>query len=115
MKDDHVVHVMCRTVRSRLFSSGLRGFAAAKKPLLRDPTMCKRMPFAREHREWTIEQWNSVLWSDESSFQLFCGAKRAYVRKRLVEKYSPQCIFPTMKHEGGSLVILGCMSGPGVG
>ena len=115
MEDDHGVHVSSRTVRSRLFSAGLRGCVAAKKPLLRDPTIRKRLAFAREHRDWTIEQWNSVLWSDESSFQLFCGAKRAYVRRRVGEKYSPQCIVPTVKHGGGSLMIWGCMSGLGVG
>ena len=107
MEDDHGVHVSSRTVRSRLFSAGLRGCVAAKKPLLRDPTICKRLAFAREHRNWTIEQWNSVLWADESSFQLFCGAKRAYVRRRVGEKYSRQCIVPTVKHGGGSLMIWG--------
>ena len=42
-----------------------------KKSLLRDATVHKRLVFARD---WTVAQWDSVLWSDESTFQLFRGA-----------------------------------------
>ena len=115
MEVQHGVRLASRTVRQRLFKAGLRGCVAAKKPLLRDATVRKRLAFAREHRNWTVAQWESVLWSDESAFQLFCGAKRAHVRRRVGERYSPQCIVPTVKHGGGSLMIWGCMSGLGVG
>ena len=31
----------------------------------------KRLQFAREHKDWTLEQWKKVMWSDESRFTLF--------------------------------------------
>ena len=30
----------------------------------------KRLQFAREHLDWTLEQWMKVMWSDESRFTL---------------------------------------------
>ena len=42
MEDEHGVNVSSRTVRSRLFSAGLCGCVAARKPLLRDPTVRMR-------------------------------------------------------------------------
>ena len=88
---------------------------AVKKPLLRDATVRKRLAFAREHRDRTIAQWDSVLWSDESTFQIFCGVERAFVCRSVGERYRLQCVIPTVKHEGGSLMIWWCMTGLGVG
>ena len=115
MEEMHGIQLAARTVRKRLLSAGLRGCVAAKKPLLRPQSVKARLRFARQHYDWTVEQWNNVLWSDESSFQLFCGAKRAFVRRRKGERFSPQCIVPTVKHGGASLMVWGCMSGRGVG
>ena len=47
MEDEHGVHVSSRTVRGRLFSAGLRGCVTAKKPLLQDPSISKRLAFWR--------------------------------------------------------------------
>ncbi|KAI6651448.1 hypothetical protein LOD99_5255 [Oopsacas minuta] len=31
----------------------------------------KRLKFAESRKEWTVEDWKQVLWSDEAPFQLF--------------------------------------------
>ena len=100
MEAEHGVQLASRTDRQRLFKAGLRGCVAAKKPLVRDATVRKPLAFAREHRNWTEAQWESVLWSDESAFQLFCGAKRAFVWRRLGERYSPVA-YPELVSGGG--------------
>ncbi|KAJ8349252.1 hypothetical protein AAFF_G00170580 [Aldrovandia affinis] len=58
-------HISTSTVQRRLRESGLHGRIAAKKPLLRKNNKKKRIAWAKKHREWKLDQWKSVLWSDE--------------------------------------------------
>lgn len=39
----------------------------------------------------------------------------SYVRRRAGEAFLPECISPTVKHGGGSIMIWGCMTAQGVG
>ena len=48
----------------------------------------------------TVEQWNNVLWSDESSFQLFCGAKRAFVKRQKGKGLAHSALSPQLSMEG---------------
>ena len=47
----------------------------SKNPHLRKGNTTKRLKFAQRHKNWSAEQWKSVLWSDESKFEIF-GTKR---------------------------------------
>lgn len=59
------------TVRRRLREFGLRARTPRKKPLLNVKQRRQRMEWAKRHRHWTGEEWNKVLWSDESKINLF--------------------------------------------
>lgn len=88
---------------------------AVKKPLLRPINKKKRLQWVQQHRNWTLEQWKNVLWTDESKFELFGTRRRIYVRRSSTEKMAPQCIMPTVKHGGGFIMVWGCFSGHGTG
>ena len=51
------------TVRRTLCEAGLYGRIAVNKPLLRKQNNVKRLLWAKIHKDWTIEQWNKVLWN----------------------------------------------------
>ena len=61
-------HIATSTVQRKLCESGLHGRIAAKKPLLKDTNNKKRLAWAKKDEQWTLDQWKSVLWSDESKF-----------------------------------------------
>lgn len=103
------------TVKSRLRDKGMIGRVAIKKPLLRPINKQKRVKFAREHISWTINQWKTVLWTDESKFELFGSHRRQYCRRKVNERLNPKCIAPNVKHGGGSVMVWGCFSFSGAG
>ena len=53
-----------------LNGSGLNGSVALRKPLISKTNLKKRLQFAREHKDWTLEQWKKVMRSDESTFMV---------------------------------------------
>ncbi len=58
---------------------------------------------------------NHALWSDETKINLFGsdGVKRVWGQPG--EEYKDKCVFPTVKHGGGSVMVWGCMSAAGTG
>lgn len=110
-----VAPISLTTVKRRLREKGLIGRVAVKKPLLRPVNKKKRLQFAKEHKNWTIDDWKNVLWTDESKFELFGSHRRQYCRRKVNERYKPNCILPTTKHGGGSVMVWGCFSFDGVG
>lgn len=108
------ISVCTSTVRRKLISFGLRGCKARKKPLLSEKQRLNRLKWAREHLKWTTDQWQRVLFSDESTFNINNHAGNTYVRRFPGEEFSPKCIIPTIKHPT-SVMVWGCMSSRGVG
>uniref|UniRef100_A0A4W5K121 Transposase Tc1-like domain-containing protein n=1 Tax=Hucho hucho TaxID=62062 RepID=A0A4W5K121_9TELE len=47
------------SVQRRLCESGLHGRISAKKPLLKDTNMKKRLAWAKKHDQWTLDRWKS--------------------------------------------------------
>lgn len=62
--------ISSRTVRRRLLNAGLRGCKARKKPWLSQKNKEKRLKWARQHQNWSEEDWSNVIWSDESNFEV---------------------------------------------
>lgn len=84
--DSGINNVSTRTIRRRLVSFGLHGRRPALTPLVRLPNRRKRLQFAREHIDWTKEQWRKVLWSDETKVNLFSSDGSQYVRRPFQSK-----------------------------
>lgn len=85
----------------------------AHKPLLNVVQRRKRLDFCRTYRNWTPEQWEKVLFSDESSFQLWKGGQQ-YVRRPPGQRFNPLFTIPTVK-KSESLMIWGCFGAAGRG
>lgn len=101
--------------RRRLRQAGLFGRTCIRKPLLKPLNKVKRLVWAFKHRNWTAEQWQKVLWSDEKKFELFNSKRRTYCRRRKGEALREDTVQGTVKHGGGSAMFWGCFGGTEVG
>ena len=65
--------------------------------------------FAADKQTNDMDLWNHVLWSNETKINLFGsdGVKRVW---RQPGEYKDNCVMPTVKHDGGSVMVWGCMS-----
>ncbi|GFU36386.1 transposable element Tc1 transposase [Trichonephila clavipes] len=59
--------------------------------------------------------WNEVIFSDESNFNIFDSDGRRMVWRKPNTSYHPKHTTPTVKHEGGSVMVWGCVAALGVG
>ena len=100
-------HLSTSTVQRRLCVSGLQGRIAAKKPLLKDTNKKKRLALAKKHKQWTLDQGKSVLWSDESKCEIFVSNHLVFVRRRVGEWMISVWVVPTMKNGGGGVMVWG--------
>ncbi len=74
-----------------------------------------RKHFAEDKQTKDIDYWNHVLWSDETKINLFGsdGVKRVWWLPG--DEYKDKCVLPTVKHDGGSVMVCGCLSAAGTG
>jgi len=65
------VSASARTVRQRILEYGLVSRRAANKPFLSRKNIRDRLIFCKRYRDWTAEDWDKVIFSDESPILLF--------------------------------------------
>ena len=46
---------------------------------------CLDFTWAKKNEQWTLDQWKSVLWSDEYKFEIFGSNRHVFVRRRVGE------------------------------
>jgi transposase len=102
-----------RTVSTRIREPlGYSSYRAVRKPFLRPYNISKRLNWCLAHRNWTVEKWRKVIWTDESPFHLrYMWTKRVWISSQ--EKYSPECLQGTVKHDK-KVMVWGCMTAYGV-
>ncbi|CAK9796081.1 Transposable element Tc1 transposase [Anthophora plagiata] len=108
------VQVCDRTIRKKLYENGLRARTPRKKPYLNQKQRQKRIEWARVHKEWTEEDWDRIIWSDETKISIFGSDGVKFVRRRPGEDLLPECTTATMKHPV-SVMVWGSMATHGVG
>jgi transposase len=100
------ISVSSKTVRRTLNSQGYYGRTAKKKPLVTEKNRKKRLAWCRMRKEWKGE-WDRVIFSDESRFELFNNDSRKWVWRKSDEKYKKECLQPTVQKSVG-IMVWGC-------
>ena len=73
--------------------------------------MSQRLAFAQKYCGWTIKEWERVVWTDESTFEVGKNSRQVHVWRNAYERYSSSCIVPTFKSGRTSLMIWGAFAG----
>ncbi|KAG0713246.1 Regulator of G-protein signaling 12 [Chionoecetes opilio] len=83
--------VAIRKVEHRLrHHLGLLSRVVTLKPLLTGKMRRKRLTFAKQHKNWSVEQWKGVLWSDESNFRVVTSHRLRVRRPLKRNRYDPR-------------------------
>ena len=106
------IRVSSRTIRRRLKDIFcLRSFRAASKPKLSVKNIQDRLNFCNAHKNWTIEMWRKVLFTDETQIKQFCP-HIPMVRRPKNERFNPKYVVSTVK-KSPAIMIWGSISGSG--
>ena len=85
----------------------MRYHRAVKKPALTPAHRKRRREWAERHALWTDEDWNQVLFSDESSIELHSTRKKMGVYRKAAQRMDPKCLVGSVK-QSPNLMVWGC-------
>ena len=101
-------------MRRRLLEEGFVSRYSAKKPFLTLKMKKKRLQWAKEHKNWTLDDWKSVIFSDESKFNLLNSDGARNVHRKEGERLHVDCVSPSVKFSP-SVMVWGCITSYGLG
>ena len=107
------VAVHKNTLYRLLQKEGITNWLAKKRPLLTPEVVAKRYKWAKEHKDWTWDDWRKIIWSDECSLQRGSGTRRVWVFRTPQQKWDDDKIAPYKKGKDISVMIWGAIYGDG--
>ena len=99
--------VSSQTVRRVLNDGGFYSATKKKVPMLKKSHRQRQLEFAQYHRNWTVEDFKRVLWSDETKINRIGSDGKVYIWKERGEPISDRTTTPTVKHGGGIILWYG--------
>src|SRR3979490_2641759 len=93
----------------------MKAVVKKKRPHLSQKHRRERMDFAIRYKDWTLDDWKKVVWSDETKINYLGSDSRKWAWKRAGEGLSDRLVEGIVKFGGGSVMVWGCMlwDGPG--
>ena len=106
---------ICDRTLARALESycSIKSYWAKKKPFISEKNKQRRLKWAKSHREWSLEDWRRVIWSDESPFMLRYQGKK-WVLRCYNQRYENMFMQGTIKHDK-KINVWGCFAYHGVG
>lgn len=99
-----------RSLQRRAMQLGFRAF----RPIIRIPltplNRSNRLIWCNERLHWSNENWQKVVFSDESRFCLDMQDGRVRVRRQITERFLDCCIVQHHQFGGGSIMVWAAMS-----
>ncbi|GBM52227.1 Transposable element Tc1 transposase [Araneus ventricosus] len=103
------------TIHRTLLDMGLCSGCPARVPLLTKRHRQLRLQWAREHRDWTMDEWKRVAWSDEYRFLIHHVDGCVRIHCLPGEQLLPSCIAGHTQAGGGGIMLWGTFSWAALG
>ncbi len=103
------VNTICRAI----CKCQLKLYHAKRKPYVNMVQKRRRVLWAKAHLKWTVSKWRSVLWSDESKFDILVGNHGRRVLRAKEEGDLPAW-HQRSAQKPESLMVWGCISAYGM-
>ena len=92
-----------QTIRNRLAEAGLRNFRPATFPMLHDAHKQARLDWANAHSGWGLNEWRTVLFTDESRFTVRFSDGRIGVWRLSRERFQARFVRQVDRYGGAAL------------
>lgn len=103
------------TIYSYIKKEGFISYRAPKKPKIKIQNQKRRLQFAKEHKDWTIQDWKKVLFSDETRVNRIGPDPTSSRWYHGAQPSSSRQVRETMAHGGGSIMVWACITPDGAG
>ena len=94
------LYVSDKIMRETMRKEGIFRRLVRHKPLISEKNRLLRLAFAHAHLNWIRNQWNTILWSDEtwvtSGFHT-----RVWISRRVGEEYNSDCVVDKEQRKQG--------------
>jgi transposase len=87
LKTNTGIDLDARTLNATLRAHGISHWLALKRPKLTSEAARLRLIWAKTHKDWTVNQWRKVIWSDEASVTRGSDKTREWVFGTPKEKW----------------------------
>ena len=91
------------TIKNYLWQGGLFGRVAAKKLLLSNVNINKRLRWCKAYKPLGMDEWKNVLFTDECRIEIFIG-RRKFVRRLIGQRFNHRYTCKTVRHSFSILV-----------
>lgn len=112
---DAGIKASAQTVRRTLHRAGLSVVVKPTRTLLSKKVVPLRLAFCRKYKDYTIEDWKRVIWSDETKVNRFCSDGRCWAWVRSGNQLQPHQVKVKVKGGGGSIMLWSAITYAGVG
>lgn len=103
------------TIRNWNNKNNVFAYSPIKRPLLSLKAINLRMELAKNYMFMHEEDIKTIIFSDESKFNLFYSDGKVSVWREPGKGLELKNLLPTVKHGGGSIMVWGCFSYYGMG
>jgi transposase len=115
LKEFSQLKISASSVRNIIKDADLHGRSARKTPRISKVNKKKRLEYAMAHLDWTEEEWNKIVYTDESKYNLHDSDGRVFVWRRVGEEFHEDCIVTTYKSGDKGWMVWGAIGWKGVG